>query len=202
MSKRGRPPKIPSQSIVDAILDESNRILIVDSVVEKGHEVWQEISANLNNSISPNSLYTYVVNNRFQVKSKLLELNGIVQRSDNPSAYASDQSDTSLSDDNDSDSSAADNLIRLYTIYFTPEEFQGLIEIKVRRSYRKGKLVKYKALKSGIWEDIINDRLVGSTKITCGFGFKTHYICADGNSGSFKGLCTYRFIYKMTFLFR
>lgn len=53
--KRGRPPAIESQKIIDAILAESKNIIISKSgnIADKNQLIWKRISQKLKNLINP-----------------------------------------------------------------------------------------------------------------------------------------------------
>lgn len=189
MGKRGRPAAIDSQKIIDAILARSKEIITSEngSIVEKTNTVWKSISDELKNAISPLSLYSYVTDNRFEIRNKLYENEGILPDISLDSNNTTAEDSVNLS--HASDSSVPKNITRSYKIFLSKEVFQSLIVVKTRKrpTGRNKKLVRYKAFKPGVWADVINDLLVDSSKITCGLSFESHFISADESYGSFKG---------------
>lgn len=190
MGRRGRPASVEAQKIIEAILPRSKEIIISKSgsIIEKTNDIWKTISAELKNVISPLSLYSYVTDNRFEIKSKLYELEGILPDMSQNSIDTTAEDSVNLSHSRDSNSH--ENIKRSYKIFLSKEVFQALIVVKTRKrpTGRNKKIETYKAFKPGVWEDVINDLLVDSTKITCGLSFVTHFITADESSGTFKGL--------------
>lgn len=190
-SKPGRPPSIEAQKIVNAIINHADKIIISKSgnIVEKRNVIWKTISNILDNKISPYSLYSYVTDNRLNIKNKLFEREGIC---DHKSFNTTNDTsmDFSINLSNSSDSSFHENVKRSYVIFFPKDEYESLIETKIRHYYigTRKRRSQYKSFKSGIWEDKINDKLVDLTKIKCGLNFRNHYISANGNFASFTGL--------------
>ncbi|KAH0563639.1 hypothetical protein KQX54_003558 [Cotesia glomerata] len=79
MSKRGRPPAIESQKIVEAIVEQSKEIVCSrsGSIIDKNNPIWKKISGNLHNLITLHSLYAYVTDDRYELKRKLFDCEGI-----------------------------------------------------------------------------------------------------------------------------
>lgn len=135
-------------------------------------------------------MYSYVADNRYDIKQKLFERQNIHLNASLVSTIPT-MTEKSIDSSNASNLSFHENIKRSYVIYFTKEEFNNLVIIKYRQcnsGKRRKKVTSYKALKPGIWEDKINDKLVESTKITCGLSFKNHYISTDECSSTFSDL--------------
>ncbi|CAG5100606.1 Protein of unknown function [Cotesia congregata] len=132
MSKRGRPPAIESQKIVEAILEQSKEIVCSrsGSIIDKNNTIWKKISGNLHNLITPHSLYAYVTDDRYELKRKLFDCEGINldQSSNSVNSTTADES-MNLSNNSD-DCNTHENIKRTYVIYFTKEEFKALIITK------------------------------------------------------------------------
>lgn len=71
---RGRPPSIDKKLIIEAVLKYKNRIVRENDnlILSETDSVWTVISEELSNIIKPSSIYSYVVNNRFDLRQLLL----------------------------------------------------------------------------------------------------------------------------------
>lgn len=125
---------------------------------------------------------------RFQLKVKLFEREGIGIPSTDSTANTTVEKE-SVNETNASDYSLKENITRTYSINLSKLEYEALVVTKTRihKSRKNQTNLQYKALRPGIWEDVINDKLVEYAKITCGLNYKNHHLSADDSPGTFKG---------------
>ena len=74
---RGRPPSIESHLIINTLLKHKDEILETEigSFVSEKNSIWENLSKELSNTIKAASIYSYVVNDRFNLKELLLGKN-------------------------------------------------------------------------------------------------------------------------------
>jgi len=71
---RGRPAKIDKHVTIDILMKYKDR-LIVDGqkIISKCDPIWATIAKDLENRLTPISLYTFVLCNKYQVRDKLTD---------------------------------------------------------------------------------------------------------------------------------
>ncbi|XP_067617222.1 uncharacterized protein [Eurosta solidaginis] len=70
----GRPPTIDNLHIIEAVLMHKDEIIAdekIKSLVPKTHSVWSKLSEKLGDRIKPCSIYSYVVNDKFSLRTLL-----------------------------------------------------------------------------------------------------------------------------------
>lgn len=67
---KGKKPVIDRESMEKVLLDHSKNLIRGNSVVPKTDEIWKVVAQKIQNS-KPETLYSYVVNDRFNLKKIL-----------------------------------------------------------------------------------------------------------------------------------
>lgn len=186
MYPRGRPAKVSREDVINTILQYKSRIIIDKKIISKCDIVWCEISAGLQNLITPLSIYTLVSCNRYGIRDKIsdcpVEKNITTDLSINSSVTKSFQDRSSLESRNIEPIT--------FTIIVPLQEFEELI---VWKSYKRTQRKKlryrmWKTLKPGIWEEFITHKIWDAIHLKCGFRLRNHYISNDINmSGYING---------------
>lgn len=189
-SKPGRKPAVPRDQLLQTI-ERHAKDLVIDKckIIHKRHEIWKEISSELENKILPDTLYSIVTNNKYDVRTKIIRnfnqsLNSTSTsvECENTTAETSNELETLKDQDLGADGQYH------FTFSMTSEELDNLITT-VNYSKRKDdtKTLKKNIFKPYQWETVIIDKIWHSTHRKCGFNFKNHYITHNKTSGSING---------------
>lgn len=73
MVRRGRPGRIDKDRIVDTILKYKDQIIHGEKIVSKCDSIWITIAKDLDNNVTPASIYTFVSCNRYKIREKLCD---------------------------------------------------------------------------------------------------------------------------------
>ncbi|KAL5233949.1 hypothetical protein ACI65C_001359 [Semiaphis heraclei] len=72
---KGRKPAVPSNIVVEAVLQFKDRVIITDNgekrIAAPSADVWSDISSYLNDAMSKIAIYTLVCKGRHEIKEKL-----------------------------------------------------------------------------------------------------------------------------------
>lgn len=185
---RGRPPLIDSKLIIEAVLKHKNRIVREDDInfiSPETDSVWTEISEDLCNKIKKSSLYSYVMNNKFELRDLLC---GSVNNGANTTFT---DNTISSSSSNDSDESLKnENSSFIFTLSFGVTEFKKLIVETVRQCRDKkgnSKTRIVNILEPQKWTEVFAKAIYDDFKLSHGYHFKNNYINKDKESGGFSG---------------
>lgn len=186
----GRPPSVKEHEIVDAILKYREGVVVQDdenySVVLEKNPIWSIVSEDLSNRVKPGTLYSYVVNDRFNLKNLLLGDCG---------NHSSDEDDKNLhdvesevSDSYDANPVDVNNFIFILTIPKT--KFTSLIMETIRQSKSdKGKKRKriMNILKPQEWTKYLSKKIYDDFHLQHGYHFKSHHVTKDCQGGKMIG---------------
>ena len=75
---RGRPASVPTETLISTVVAHSDQIFVNGAVVPKNQPIWKMISAKVENKIKPASIYSLVMNNRYNMLSKIKEQLNII----------------------------------------------------------------------------------------------------------------------------
>lgn len=179
---RGRPPTVETSELVDAVLKHKDEIVLPNGTefVSGKHDIWTLISEELLCKVKGNSLYSYVVNDRFNLKKLLLGI-------EKPHAIKECHDTTSETNEEDSLDEKSNFIFQLS---FGQQEFASLI-IESAKKYKdksnKTRIRTVNILKPGEWAELISKKIYDDFKLCHGYHFKNHYINSDKTSGSFEG---------------
>lgn len=71
---RGRPAVTDKNLVIDVIMKYKDQIIEDNKkIVSKHNAVWETISKEFENRLTPASLYTFVTCNRYKVRDKLIK---------------------------------------------------------------------------------------------------------------------------------
>lgn len=186
---RGRPRKVDSERMKEAILRYREIINNNNNIVSKKHDIWKTIARELGNNVTSDSLYVFTMCNRYDVKNEIF--NKVICNDNSMSTNESLLCDT-LEVNNTCISSSPDHSFsENFIIPFLREDFKNVLTEKVYKRRVNGKAKMYyrlrKVLQPGKWQELITHKFWEATKMTCGFQFKNHYISTDAKSGVING---------------
>lgn len=185
---RGRPGKVHSEKMKEAILKYKDIVKNNNNIVSKTHDVWTTIAQDLENKVTSNNLYVFTMCNRHNIKDLIFD-----KVCKDISANESTLSTISDSNFNESSTYISDHsrTENFYVISLLREEFINLLTEKVYKRHINNKGRTYyrlrKVLQPGKWQEVITDKFWEATRMKCGFQFKNHYISADAKSGVING---------------
>lgn len=179
---RGRPSNIDPTKLIEIVSNNKNKIIVQDvnglSVfVPQKNSVWSEICNELDQQIKPATLYSYIVNNRFNLKS--------IISGDKDIEFSSGTNESSevnvIKDD-------LDNEIN-FILSLKKTEFLKMI-LETKREYRDRKGIRrtrtVNILHPKKWTEIVTKRIFDEYRLPHGYHFTTSYLSRD-NSGRFEG---------------
>lgn len=191
--KRGRPASVDPSKIKEVILKYKEIINNNNNVISKTHDIWNIIARELENKITSNGLYVFVMFNRYGVKNAILNKevcnDKCVSASEsllsNSSSNWNEVSITSSPDVYSENAYSEKHLV----ISLLKEDFTNLLVEKIYKRREKGKMYYRlrKVLQPGKWQELITNKFWEATHMKCGFQFKNHYISADEKTGVING---------------
>lgn len=186
---RGRPSIVDPQLLIETVLKYKEKIIVESEeklIISEKAPVWSLISEDLERKIKPNSLYSYVVNNKFNLRSLLL---GETE----PESINSPSTTSTISDD-DTFSEKKCNLV--FTLTLGKSEFDDLI-VETNKKYKDKKgnprIRSINILKPGKWTELMSKKIYDEFRLTHAFQFDSNYINNDRKSGGFKGIIKIKF---------
>jgi len=197
-SKRGRPRMLDEEVIKRIIFNYAPEIVTSEGkIISKHNEIWATMSKEIR-QIQPHALYTLVVNNRFNIKSTLLdERVGLKSEIGNKDLSKTNSLDGSIANSSKTTLRLSDEESghREINIVFSKSEFDNLVETKqyarTEKKNSKSLFRQYRILRAGKWQDAIITKLWDICKLQCGYQFKrnkifnnTLTICGKCNCGS------------------
>ena len=69
--RKGQPSLIDSKQLVEKIISVKGSIVENDKIVSATNQIWTTLAVAL--SLSPSTIHSYVVNNRYNLKNLLLD---------------------------------------------------------------------------------------------------------------------------------
>lgn len=191
-SKPGRKPLVPREQLTEIIIRHKNEVITDDNKVSnKRHGVWEKIAAELENKITPLTLYAIVTNNKYNIRTLVSpKVNDSLNSTSDSNRSGDSTLDSSKGLLNASENSqVGDDGLYHFQFSMTYDELDSLI-ISVSYRKRKGdaKTLKKQVFKPFEWETVITDKIWHATHRKCGYNFKNHYITANKMSGSINGI--------------
>ncbi|CAD6208989.1 GSCOCG00010801001-RA-CDS [Cotesia congregata] len=190
-SKSGRKPNVDRNKLIETINKHIDTLITKEKkVIHKGHEIWQQIANELDNKLLPESLYSIVTNNKYNVRKKLpnQSLNSTV---------------SSVESENLSDSIEDANIKTDHNFTFTMsfDEYDSMICTSQRKRRKLNGYYTFpkKVFKPYYWENSITNKIWKATHKKCGYNFIDHYVAESKMSGSFQGKCNCGSKIKSTF---
>lgn len=208
---RGRPTHtlINKDLLIDTFIKYKDQLVEENQkIVSKHNAIWKTIAKEIENRLTPNSLYTFVTCNRYKIREKLteqlpvrepspyqLDINCNVQRISDASV-ALKSVDSTL---NKSDESVINNDILRFTITMAKSDYTSMIIYKTYKRKDKDRppsTRQYTILQPGTWQQVFSEKIWETTKLSCGFNFKRAKLTSDGESGYVCGTCKCRSLIK------
>lgn len=189
---RGRPPSVDSELIIKTVLKYKNEIIYKSSenaIQPEKDRIWSIISEELSNRIKPSSMYSYITNNRFNLKNLLFDKN-----------VGNDDSTISADDNNISSSSVSEengNIVFMLTM--RKVELDELVIETIRKcKTKRGKagMRVVNVLHPQKWTEIISKKIYDDFRMPHGYHFKSNYINQDKETGSFSGKLSLKILNK------
>ncbi|KAF0716405.1 Uncharacterized protein FWK35_00030084, partial [Aphis craccivora] len=183
--KRGRKPAINPEIVFDALSKKNHLIFIEEKLKPVSDKIRTELSFDIQNKMTPNSLYICVYQNRYGWKNRLRDLGGI--RNSPPSVIHNKDSESSNYSDTESEGNRTD-------FYFTiPYDKYSSIMPCTMRYKKKETSRSYSILKQYAWADVINDAFINKHKLPCNYIYKRAKVSMDINNAkcfiSFQAKC-------------
>ncbi|KAK0071756.1 hypothetical protein PV325_008116, partial [Microctonus aethiopoides] len=174
--RRGKPTKIDSNKLIQRIICERGNIVVDNKIVSATNEIWTTLSSVF--ELSPSTLHSYVVNNRYNLKNLLLY--DIVNESEK----------SEMCDDNNItlNSTMSTNGLCEFSFALKKADFQRMItEITTYNNIQGKKKRRTRTmLKQNLWTDEISFAMWNAIKSKHAFKFENHYLTRDGSSGQMK----------------
>ena len=176
--RKGQPSLIDSKQLVEKIISVKGSIVENDKIVSATNQIWTTLAVAL--SLSPSTIHSYVVNNRYNLKDLLLDK--IFYDSEN--SVNNKENNISL---NSTASSVAQNE---FSFAFKKAEFEKMMTETTSYTIIKGKRKRRvrTILKQNIWADEFALAIWNAVKSKHAFKFKNHHLTRDGSSGQIKGM--------------
>lgn len=168
------------------ILKERKDKLFADrKLVPVTSKIWSDISNELRNKISPNSIYILLYHNRNEWQSKLKKLIGLSDSSCSENVSYDE-------DENSSSESISTPGRELFQFELAYDKYRSILPLIVNYK-NKGRSRKYNVLKPHAWTDVINDEFLLKHKLPCNFIYKRAKVCFEWSQNSnfitFEGKC-------------
>ncbi|KAL5237639.1 hypothetical protein ACI65C_005049 [Semiaphis heraclei] len=175
--KRGRKPAISPEIVFEALSKKNHMIFIGEKLKPVSDKIWTELSFDIENKITPNSLYICVYQNRYGWKNRLRDLCGI--QNSPPTVIHNKDSESS----NYSDTEPEGNRIDFYfTIPY--DKYSDIIPCTTR--YKKKETSRsYSILKQYAWADVINDAFIKKHNLPCNYIYKRAKVSMDINNAKY-----------------
>lgn len=171
--------------VFDALVNKKHLLFINNELKPISHKIWTELSLDLGNKITPNSLYISVYQNRHGWKNRLYNMCGIATLCQTSSFYKI--CDTSSS------SSTESNKNKTVFFFTIPYHIFSSIMPCTTRYKKKDSSRAYNVLKPYAWADVINDAFIKKHKLPCNFLYKRAKVSIDTNNTkyyiNFQGKC-------------
>ncbi|KAK0072461.1 hypothetical protein PV325_011331, partial [Microctonus aethiopoides] len=174
--RRGKPSLIDSKKLIEKIVSEKENIVVDNRIVSATHEIWTTLALAL--GLSPSTLHSYVVNNRYDLKNLLLD--NIFNESKN--SEMSDENNVTL---NSTTCSIGENE---FSFALKKADFEKMITETTTYTTIQGKKKRRvrTILKQNLWTDEISLAVWNAIKCEHAFKFESHYLTRDGSSGKMK----------------
>ena len=179
---RGRPPIVQQSALLEAVVEKKQEILDENnSVVPPTNPVWEIIAEKLLHKVQPSSIYSYVVNNRFGLKTAL------VGQSNPPNIM----NDLDISSVYESDESLRQKQPGFaFILKLSKSEFEELIsesqrQFRDRKGNQRFRVVNI--LKPQKWTEFISQKIYDDFHLLHGYHFKGSYVSRDKTSAAFTG---------------
>lgn len=181
---RGRRACVERQQLVNAVLRYKDELLDCkrNAIVSECHSVWNDISKELLNKISFRSIYSYVTNNRYDLRNIVIGIPDANLRG-NINDIATESVDGSdISDDEEK--------CFVFMMSFPKTEFDNLIVQTARRHKDKNgnfamRIVNI--LQPNKWTELMAKKIYDDFRLSHGYHFKVNYVNNDRESGGFTG---------------
>lgn len=176
--------------VVDDLFDSEGNL------INFSNPIWSNMSNNLENKISANSLYISVYQDRNLLQTKLRELSSKIKPSLNIVDYDTDDSKSCniTTDESETDEESDGNTVgkQLFKFSIPYQDYIKMNPVEVKYGKKNNKKT-YCVLKQGVWTNTINDWFIKAHKIHCNIIYKRCRISKNmtisKNFLTFSGLC-------------
>lgn len=196
MPIRGRPIKIDKNKVIELLINYKNQIIFDNGkIISKCDLICLTLSKQIDDCMTPNALYTFVVCNRYNIRDRLMNTSSDKQNVSNDSMknedYNSSNNKSSINESTTSRDSciSQSNTETIFTINIPKNDFQDMIIYKkYRKTDKHNRTIRhYTVLQPGMWQHVLCQKIWEATKLSCGFNFKNHKLTRDGQSGYANG---------------
>lgn len=203
MSKRGRPLIIDKSKVIELLIKYKNDVILDDGRIKsKCDKIWCTLSKEINDVMTPNALYTYVVCNKHNVHDKLMssfpsaeqDESDIMKDEENSTSKNTSKNESSINESVATCDESYERILEsrqetIFTINIPKSDFEALIiHKKYQRTEHKRRIIRHHTvLQPGMWQHVFCQKIWEATKLSCGFNFKNHKLTRDGQSGYANG---------------
>lgn len=185
MPTRGRPSNIDKYTLINVIINYKDRVIIDNQkIISKTNAIWITIAKELNNRVTPISLYLMVSCNRYGLRDKLtdrasesphqpMNVEHHVQEISN--ICTDSRNDSTINDSTINDSTINNSLLNIsnininsvdgvvsFTFTMAKADFNAMIIQKTYRRREKGRppsTREYTILQPGTWQQAFTERI-------------------------------------------
>lgn len=147
-----------------------------EKLVSVSNTLWSDLAKKLNYKINPNSIYLMLYNNRYSWQTRLKDICGIKENSEEYNGK---------SNENDASSSSSTSLFsfqkserELFEFDISYDAYRSIL-LTVVDYKQKNSSRQYNILKPNAWTDVFNDSFISTFKLPCNFIFKRAKVCMD-----------------------
>lgn len=166
------------------------------NLMSYSNRIWSNICNNLDNKISPHSLYISVYQDRYDFQTKLRQIiskqNSKVNLIDSEIDKSDFEKTTSEESETDDGSDGNENGKKLFTFNIPYQDYIKMNPVDIKYGKKNNKKT-YSVLKKGVWTNTINDWFIKTSIIFCNIMYKRCRIAKDISRAkyflNFSGKC-------------
>lgn len=172
------------------LVERKNEVFESEKLVSVSNPLWSDLAKKLNYKINPNSIYLMLYNNRHSWQTKLKDIVGIKQ--------CSEEYDGKLNENDYSSSSSTSSFSfpkserELFEFDLSYDAYRSILPTVVDYK-RKSSSRQYNILKPNAWIDVFNDTFITKFKLPCNFIYKRAKVCINPSQCEkyirFEGKC-------------
>lgn len=187
---RGRPSSVEKNKIIDVLLKYKGDIVQNnEKIISKLDAIWIKIANELENNITPMSLYTLVTCNRYKIREKLCgqninssdSIDNVQDTTDVSSVAVSTMGESTVNESEESFKNV--DGVTTFTITMPKADFNAMIISRRYRRKEKNRPLstrQYQILQKGTWQHVFSKKIWECAKLPCGFNFKRHKLYNNG----------------------